>query len=148
MMLSWLFSDPLPVGAPAPDFTLSDDSGRTVSLNALRGRNVVLVFYPGDDTPVCTRQLCQFRDEWSQAKAHDVEIFGVNPLNARRHARFRNKFKFPFPLLVDERQEVAQAYHAHGLVVKRTVYLIGRDGAIRFARRGVPAPSEVLAAAQ
>ena len=76
-----------------------------------------------------------------------VEVFGVNPQNAASHAKFRAKFKFPFPLLVDERQKVAQAYHANGLIVKRTVYLIGRDVKILFARRGMPGPAEVLAAA-
>ena len=93
-------------------------------------------------------QLCQFRDDWSQAKALAVEVFGVNPQNARHHANFRKKFKFPFPLLVDERQKVAEAYHANGLIVKRTVYLIGPDGKILFARRGMPSPAEVLAAAK
>jgi peroxiredoxin Q/BCP len=146
MMLSWLFSDPLPVGAEAPDFSLSDDTGRTVTLSGLRGRCVVLVFYPGDDTPGCTKQLCQFRDDWSQATTRGVEVLGVNPQNARHHANFRKKFQFPFPLLVDERQKVAEAYHANGLMVKRTVYLIGRDGKILFARRGMPSPAEVLAA--
>ena len=148
MMLSWLFSDPLPVGADAPDFHARDDSGREVTLSALRGRYVVLVFYPGDDTPTCTKQLCQFRDQWSQAIASGVEVFGVNPRNARKHAEFRKKFQFPFPLLVDEGQKVAQAYHANGLIVKRTVYLIGRDGRILFARRGMPDVGEVLAAAK
>ena len=148
MMLSWLFSDPLAVGAAAPDFSLQDDGGRTVALSALRGRYVVLVFYPGDDTPGCTKQLCQFRDDWSQAKARGAAVFGVNPQNAGHHASFRKKFKFPFPLLVDERQKVAEAYHANGLIVKRTVYLIGPDGRILFARRGMPSPAEVLAAAK
>jgi peroxiredoxin Q/BCP len=148
MMLSWLFSDPLLVGAPAPDFTVQDDSGHTVRLTDLRGRNVVLVFYPGDDTPGCTRQLCDFRDGWSAAQARGIAVFGVNPQNARAHAKFRKKFDFPFPLLVDSGQKVARLYHAHGLIVKRTVYLIGPDGVIRFARRGMPHPTEVLAAAQ
>ena len=146
MMLSWLFSDPLPVGAEAPDFSVSDDTGRTVTLSGLRGRCVVLVFYPGDDTPGCTKQLCLFRDDWSQATSRGVVVFGVYPQNARHHADFRKKFQFPFPLLVDERQKVAEAYHANGLMVKRTVYLIGRDGKILFARRGMPSPAEVLAA--
>src|ERR1035441_3927884 len=73
MMLSWLFSDPLAVGGEAPEFSIADDSGRTVTLSALRGRYVVLVFYPGDDTPGCTKQLCQFRDDWSQATKRGVE---------------------------------------------------------------------------
>lgn len=144
-MFSWLFSDPLKAGTPAPDFSLPDDSGRMVTLSTLRGKRVVLVFYPGDDTPGCTKQLCQFRDDWSQARAKGVEVFGVNPGGARSHAKFREKFKFPFPLLVDQSQKVAELYHANGLIVKRTVYLIGGDGIILFARRGMPAPSEVLA---
>jgi peroxiredoxin Q/BCP len=77
-----------------------------------------------------------------------VAVFGVNPQNARHHANFRKKFQFPFPLLVDERKKVAEAYHANGLIVKRTVYLIGPDGRILFARRGMPGPAEVLAAAK
>ena len=107
---------------------------------------MVLVFYPGDDTPGCTRQLCQFRDDWSEARAAGVEVFGVNPGSARSHGKFREKFHFPFPLLVDEGQKVAALYHANGLIVKRTVYAIGPDGVIRFARRGMPSPSEVLRA--
>ena len=144
-MFAWLFSDPLPVGTPAPDFSLPDDSGGLVKLSALRGSTVVLVFYPGDDTPGCTKQLCQFRDHWSEARARGVEVFGVNPQSARSHDKFREKFRFPFPLLVDQSQKVAALYHANGLIVKRTVYRIGPDGVIRFARRGMPSPEEVLA---
>ena len=146
-MLSWLWSDPLTVGVKAPDFTLKDDAGQAVSLSALRGKNVVLVFYPGDDTSVCTKQLCDFRDHWKDAGKKNAVVFGVNPWSASSHKKFRDKFKFPFPLLVDEGQQVAGMYHANGLFIKRTVYLIGPDGTIRFARRGVPSPEEVLAAA-
>jgi len=144
-MLSWLVSDPLPVGTPAPDFSLPDDAGRTVTLAGLRGQNVLLVFYPGDDTPGCTRQLCTLRDEWSQVQARGVQVFGVNPQGATSHRRFRDKFQLPFPLLVDDAQRVAQLYHAHGFIVKRTVYLIDAEGIVRFARRGAPSPGEVLA---
>jgi peroxiredoxin Q/BCP len=143
--MSWLFSSPLPVGAPAPDFSLPEESGRMVTLSALRGSGVVLVFYPGDDTPGCTKQLCEFRDAWGDAQARGMQIFGVNPQNARKHDQFRRKFGFPFPLLVDRGQKVGSLYHANGLIVKRTVYRIGPDGVIRFARRGYPAPAEVLA---
>ncbi len=146
-MLSWLWSDPLPVGAKAPDFTVLDEGGHSVSLSALRGRNVVLVFYPGDDTSVCTRQLCEFRDNWKQVKAKNTVVYGVNPWGASSHQKFRDKFKFPFPLLVDSGQKVAELYHANGLFIKRTVYLIGPDGVIRYAKRGKPEPAEVLAAA-
>jgi peroxiredoxin Q/BCP len=116
-----------------------------VTLSALRGSTVVLVFYPGDDTPGCTKQLCQFRDHWSEARARGVEVFGVNPQNARSHGKFRQKFRFPFPLLVDQGQKVAALYHANGPIVKRTVYRIGPDGIIGFARRGMPSPEEALA---
>src|SRR5579883_2547120 len=144
-MLSWLFSSPLPVGTPAPDFSLPDESGRVVKLSELRGREVVLVFYPGDDTPGCTSQLCGFRDSWSAARARGVEVYGVNPQSAAKHKKFRDKFSFPFPLLVDRGQKVGELYRTRGLLVKRTVYRIGPDGVIRFARRGYPAPAEVLA---
>ncbi len=79
-------------------------------------------------------------------KAEDAQVLGINPQSARSHRDFRDKYKFPFPLLVDKGQRVAELYHANGLMVKRTVYLIDAAGVIRFARRGMPAPSEVLAA--
>jgi thioredoxin-dependent peroxiredoxin len=145
--VSWFSSEPLAIGTPAPDFSLSDESGRVVTLSALKGKNVVLVFYPGDDTPGCTRQLCEFRDRWDVLHDRGIEVFGVNPQSAAAHARFRAKFQFPFPLLVDKSRQVAKLYEANGLIVKRTVYLIGPDGVIRFARRGMPKPSEIMKAA-
>lgn len=145
-MLGWLFSDPLAVGIRAPDFTLADQDGQNVSLASLHGKNVVLVFYPGDNTPGCTKQLCQMRDSWERLKAKNVMVFGVNPQNAESHAGFRQKYKLPFSLLVDKGQTVAEKYHANGLFVKRTVYLIGGDGKIRLGRRGMPSPDELIAA--
>lgn len=144
-MLSWLFSDPLPVGTTAPDFTLSDQSGRKVTLSKQRGKNVVLVFYPADETPGCRQQLCEFRDEWKNVKAKNAVVFGVNPGSAESHSKFKSNRQFPFPLLVDEGQAVAKLYSAGGLFVKRTVYLIGPDGVIRYGKRGKPLPEEVLA---
>ena len=147
-MFDWLFSQPLAVGGPAPDFSLPDQDGNTVSLAALRGSNVVLVFYPSDETSVCTAQLCEFRDRWSEVRAKNTVVFGVNPAGAAKHSQFRDHRKFPFPLLVDRRQAVARLYRADGLiVVRRTVYLIGPDGVIRYARRGKPDPADVLKAA-
>ncbi len=145
-LFGWLFSDPLAVGAPAPEFALPDQDGKNVSLKDLRGRGVVLVFYPGDDTPVCRKQLCEFRDQWGEAKKKRVTVLGINPQSAKSHAKFRAHHDFPFPLLVDQGQQVAKLYNASGLIIKRTVYLIGPDGNIRYARRGHPAPEEVLAA--
>ncbi|MGD0500150.1 MAG: peroxiredoxin [Bryobacteraceae bacterium] len=147
MMWSWLFSPPLPPGTPAPDFTLPDDAGKLVTLSELRGKAVALVFYPGDDTPGCTRQLCELRDAWEALRARGVEVFGINPASARRHRRFREKYRFPFPLLADVGQRTTALYRANGPWVKRTVYLVGADGVIRFARRGAPAADEILACA-
>ena len=147
-MFAWLFSDPLRVGDVAPDFALSDQEGNTVSLAALSNKNVVLIFYPADETLVCTKQLCEFRDSWGIAQEKNTIVLGVNPAGAEKHAAFRSHHKFPFPLLVDSGQEVASRYHANGLIVKRTVYLVGKSGKIRYARRGKPDPQEVLAAAE
>jgi peroxiredoxin Q/BCP len=145
-VLDWLLSDPLPVGTPAPDFSLKDQNGETVSLTSLRGRNVVLVFYPGDDTTVCRKQLCEFRDRWADVRAKNAVVFGVNPQGAESHTKFQGKYKLPFPLLIDPGQKMGEAYHTRGLIVKRTVYVIGPDGLIRYAKRGKPDPQEVLAA--
>jgi peroxiredoxin Q/BCP len=142
-----LFSNPLPVGSLAPDFTLTDDTGQSVTLSALRGRNVVLIFYPGDETYVCTKQLCALRDHWPDLEARNAVAFGVNPADQARHARFRSHHNFPFPLLVDRGRHVARLYQASGLIIKRSVYLIGPDGIIRYAARGNPSPTEVLKAA-
>jgi peroxiredoxin Q/BCP len=141
-----LFSKPLAVGTSAPDFALPDQDGNLVTLAGLKGRNVVLVFYPADDTAVCTKQLCEFRDRWPLAQQKNTVVFGMNP--GKSHGKFRDKYQFPFPLLFDRAQRVGAAYHARGLVVpRRTVYLIGPDGLIRYARRGKPEPEEVLASA-
>ena len=147
-MLSWLFSEPLPVGQEAPDFTLRDQDGNLVSLSALRGKNVVLVFYPADETTICTTQLCEFRDNWALAQSKDAVVLGINPADEAKHARFRAHHSFPFALLADPGQRVGKAYRTNGLVVKRTVYLIGKSGKIRYAKRGKPVPEEVLAAAE
>ena len=147
-MFSWLPRDPLPVGSKAPDFTLPAEDGKEITLSKLRGKNVVLVFYPGDDTMICRKQLCEFRDAWPDLRDHNVVVFGINPQSAESHREFREHNKFPFPLLVDDGQRVAALYNSDGAMVNRTVYLIGPTGIIRYARRGMPQPEEVLAAAQ
>jgi peroxiredoxin Q/BCP len=86
------------------------------------------------------------RDNWDSLKSKNVLVFGVNPQSADSHTRFRQKQKLPFPLLVDRGRKVAAMYHANGLFVKRTVYLIGTDGKIRLGKRGAPAPAEIMAA--
>jgi peroxiredoxin Q/BCP len=147
-MLSWLFSEPLKPGDDAPDFTLRDQDGGDVSLTALRGKNVVLVFYPADETTLCTQQLCEFRDRWQLVRSKDAVVLGINPAGETKHGRFREHHGFPFSLLADPGQRVGALYHAKGLIVKRTVYLIGKSGKIRYSRRGKPEPEEVLAAAE
>ena len=147
MMFSWFFAEPLEVGSVAPDFELTDESGRTWSLKDLNGKNVVLIFYPGDSTPTCTRQLCEMRDRWAALQTRNTLVFGINPGSAKSHARFKEKYSFPFPLLVDSGGKTASAYRAGGFITRRTVYVIGPDGIVRFARRGTPQPDEVMRAA-
>lgn len=140
------FGGPLRVGSPAPEFSAADQSGKAVQLSALKGSPLVLVFYPGDDTPGCTRQLCEFRDRWGAYKDAGVAVFGVNPQGAASHEKFVSKFGFPFPILVDRGGNIANRYRAGGLLVRRTVYGIDAAGRIAFAQRGMPAPGLVLAA--
>ena len=97
-MAGW-FAPLLEPGTSAPDFELHDQDGKPVRLSALRGANVVLVFYPGDDTPTCTRQLCEFRDRWDAAREKNATVLGISPWSAERKAKFRAKHAFPFPLL-------------------------------------------------
>ncbi len=136
----------LSLGAQAPDFTLADEEDHETKLADFRGRPVVLVFYPMDETPHCRTQLYQLRDDWAAFEAKDVAVFGVNPGKAESHRKFRARHDFPFPLLVDEGKRVAGLYGAGGVFIKRCVYGIGADGAIVFAEAGMPAPEKILEA--
>jgi peroxiredoxin Q/BCP len=102
------------VGDEAPGFTLPSDRGDDVSLGSLRGRPVVLYFYPKDDTSGCTTQACEFRDSWAEVQARGAVVLGVSPDNIASHEKFRDKFSLPFPLLADEDHAVAEAYGAWG----------------------------------
>jgi peroxiredoxin Q/BCP len=144
-MLSW-FADPLPVGSEAPPFILPDQDGTVFVLNLNRNKNVVLVFYPADDTPVCTAQLCEFRDGWQKVRDKGGYVVGINPGAASKHTGFRAKHNLPFPLLVDNGRRVAKMYKCDGPVVRRTVYVVGRNGRILYAKRGKPSLDEILAA--
>jgi peroxiredoxin Q/BCP len=120
-----------------------------VHLSALRGqKRVVLVFYPGDYTPVCTAQLCSFRDNWEALQAENTVVYGVNPANQEKHSGFATQNRLPFPLLVDANGAIAGSYGCRALfgIVKRTVYIIDRQGRVVWAKRGNPPPSEVLKA--
>ncbi len=142
-----IFGAPLPVGSPAPDFTLKDHQGQEVRLSSLRGQRVMLVFYPGDDTPTCSLQLSELRDVQGELEAHGILMFGVNPAGEVSHREFVQKFCLPFPLLVDRGGHVAKRYNCGlWLLVRRTVYVIGADGRIEFAERGKPTPECIMEA--
>ena len=148
-MLESLFGPVLATGTNAPDFSLPDQDGNRFSLSELKGRNVVLIFYPRDETPVCRRQLCEFRDEATAWSRNNTQVFGVNPQDSTSHSSFRNRHRLPFPLLIDQGGRVASAYHSGWrMLVRRTVYLIDPNGKVAYAARGKPSPSEVLAAAK
>jgi peroxiredoxin Q/BCP len=141
-----LFQKPLAVGAPAPPFLLPDENGQVFILNLHRNKHVILVFYPMDDTPGCTAQLCALRDDWERVRERGGFVVGVNPGNAESHRAFKKKHGYPFPILVDHGQRVARLYQCGGIAVKRTVYVIDREGKIVFAKRGAPSVDEILAA--
>jgi peroxiredoxin Q/BCP len=96
--------------SPAPDFTLPADDGGTVTLSSLRGQNVVLYFYPKDDTSGCTKQACEFRDSFPRFKGVSAVILGVSPDDVESHRKFREKYQLPFTLLADTEHAVADAY--------------------------------------
>ena len=151
--MSWLFSDPLPTGTQAPAFSLPDDSGHTVSLAALQGKNVVLVFYPGDNTPVCRAQLCEFRDRWEQAKMRNILVFGINPGDAQSHTGFREKNHLPFPLLSDPQGHTAAAYAALFQlgplrVARRQTFIVTPEGRIGRVYRHVDPTRHAMEVAQ
>jgi peroxiredoxin Q/BCP len=104
----------LTIGTQAPSFALPSTSGATVSLADFAGRKVVLYFYPRDNTPGCTREACDFRDEHSALAKAGAVVLGVSSDSLKSHAGFRTKFALPFDLLVDEGNKVASAYHAYG----------------------------------
>ncbi len=101
-------------GSPAPPFALPSGDGDTVALSDLHGRQVVLYFYPKDDTPGCTTQACDLRDSWRAIQEAGAVVLGVSPDGPASHARFAQKFQLPFPLLADEDHAVAEAYGAWG----------------------------------
>ena len=144
-MLSW-FSRPLAPGSEAPSFIAPDQEGSVFVLNQQRNKYVVLVFYPGDDTAVCTKQLCELRDNWDAISARGACVVGLNPQSESSHTGFRDKHQLPFPLLVDHGKRIARLYRCDGPIVRRTVYVVGKDGNILYARRGKPSVSEILAA--
>jgi thioredoxin-dependent peroxiredoxin len=146
-------------GTKAPAFTLTDATGKQVSLQDFAGRDVILYFYPRDDTPGCTKEACGFRDAWDELRELGVAVLGVSADDADSHQRFAAKYRLPFTLLSDPDRSVMTAYGAYGEktmygrkvvgVIRSTVW-IGPDGRVRrhWARVANAAdhPAKVLAA--
>ncbi len=127
-------------GKKAPAFSLPSVSGGTVSLKDLKGKNVVLYFYPKDNTPGCTQESCDFRDNFARIQAKGAVVFGVSPDSIASHEKFRSKYDLPFDLLSDESHEMLETYdvwkekNMYGrkfMGVERTTVLIDSDGIIR-----------------
>jgi thioredoxin-dependent peroxiredoxin len=133
-------------GSPAPDFTLRSDTGEDITLSELRGRPVVLYFYPKDDTPGCTKQACSFRDAYGEFEERGAAILGVSPDSEASHVRFKEKYGLPFTLLADPEHEVAEQYgvwvekNTYGkksMGIKRSTFVIDAEGNIARAMLGV-----------
>ena len=140
------------VGNQAPDFTLPRDGGASVALSDLRGRTVVLYFYPKDDTPGCTKEACGFRDALPDFSAMDAEIIGVSKDSVAKHDKFKAKHDLPFTLLSDADGDVCEAYGTwveksmYGkkyMGIDRATFLIDADGTLRAEWRKVKVPGHV-----
>ncbi len=130
---------PISAGLPAPDFELLDDTNTLRKLSDFRGKNVILYFYPKDDTPGCTKEACNFRDDYSAYEKAGVVVLGVSPDDVDSHVKFKKKFMLPFPLLADVGHKVCDTYQVWGPKkflgksyegVLRTTFLIDGNGTI------------------
>lgn len=128
------------IGDPAPDFTLPSTQGAVQLSERLKERAVLLVFYPGDDTPVCTKQLCDYRDNLGVFGDLGVDVLGINPQPLESHKAFAAKFSLPFPLLSDEDKNVCRTYGTLSFLgyAQRALVLIGRDGRVKYKRSDFP----------
>jgi thioredoxin-dependent peroxiredoxin len=109
----------LAIGDQAPDFALQNEEGMTVQLKDMRGKKVLLYFYPKDNTPGCTKEACDFRDNFARLQQHGVEVFGISKDSAKAHGKFKEKYQLPFPLLVDANADVCEAY---GVINKKSLF--------------------------
>ncbi|MCT7952080.1 thioredoxin-dependent thiol peroxidase [Ancylothrix sp. C2] len=137
---------PINLGDLAPDFSLPDAEGNIHRLSALRGKRVVLYFYPRDNTPGCTKEACAFKDFYPQYKSQDIVVLGISSDDAKSHTKFIQKYQLPFPLLCDEGAKVATAYESYGLKkfmgkeymgVHRHTFVIAPDGTLEKIYRKV-----------
>ena len=123
----------LELGDTAPQFALEDDRGGTFTLDEHRGKKILLVFYPGDNTPVCTAQLCEYRDGIEAFEGLGVEVVGISADSGESHRKFREKHDLPFTLLSDPDMSVARQYDSKGIMgVKRSIFLVDEEGVVRY----------------
>ena len=123
------------VGDQAPDFELPGTGGRTYRLSEYRGRKLVLAFYPGDFTAVCTKQFCSYRDEGERLDAIGAEVLGISPQSVDSHERFTREKSLNVPLLADEDKAVARAYGVlAGPIVRRAIFVVDEEGAVRHRK--------------
>ena len=129
----------LKVGDVAPDFTLPSNAGTNVSLSDSRGRPVVVVFYPGDDTPMCTKQLNSYNDGLEQFEALDAQVVGISAQDVASKEKFAGKYGLRFPLLADTDKKVAAAYGILGPIgfPRRSVFIVDGAGAVRYVHRAI-----------
>jgi peroxiredoxin Q/BCP len=126
------------VGDTAPDFELPGTGGKTYRLSDYRGRKLVLAFYPGDFTTVCTKQFCSYRDEAERLDGLGAEVLGISPQSVESHERFVKEKSLNVPLLADEDKEVARAYGVlAGPMVRRAIFVIDEEGTIRHRKVAV-----------
>ncbi len=120
------------VGTQAPEFSLPDESGQMRSLSEFRGKKVVLIFYPGDNTPVCTTQLCNYRDNYDAFKERGIELLGISTDGVKSHEQFSGKYAFPFPLLSDADKTVHKLYDTLGFLglPNRAYVMIDEQGKV------------------
>ena len=127
------------VGSPAPDFTLPGTGGRDYTLSSYRGKPVVLVFYPGDNTAVCTTQLKSYTADFEEFEGVDAQVLAISPQGVASHEDFADKHGFKFPLLADVDKQVGSAYGVLGPIgfYRRSVFVVDGGGVIRYAHRAI-----------
>jgi thioredoxin-dependent peroxiredoxin len=120
-------------GDPAPEFELEGTGGRTFRLSDYRGKGVVLIFYPGDFTPVCTRQFCSYRDDGDRLDALGIDVIGISPQSVDSHERFTEDHRLTVPLLADEDKSVAKSYGVVGPggFIRRATFVVDGEGIVR-----------------
>jgi peroxiredoxin Q/BCP len=133
-------------GDKAPDFKTTDQNGEAISLKDFKGQKVALFFYPEDDTPTCTVEACNLRDNYTILKQKGIAVLGVSPDSEKKHKKFEKKYKLPFTLLVDEDKKIANKYGVwgekqlfgiHYMGIRRTTFLINEKGKIEHIIRRV-----------